>query len=112
MRHLPQLHDRLAYPGLCTLEVIMRAVILAAILSLAALSASAQTATTCKSQADEKKLAGVALKSFTTKCERGGEGSLRCFGEGEEVGGVLLRRASRKSASPTRPALSGARFQD
>jgi len=49
----------------------MRAFLLAAVLSLTAFSASAQTATTtCKSQADEKKLAGAALKSFTTKCER------------------------------------------
>jgi len=47
----------------------MKVVILAALLSIAAFSASAQTAT-CKAQADEKKLAGAALKSFTTKCER------------------------------------------
>jgi len=47
----------------------MKLVILAALLSVAAFSASAQTAT-CKSQADEKKLAGAALKTFMTKCER------------------------------------------
>jgi hypothetical protein len=47
----------------------MKVIILAALLSLAALSASAQTVT-CKTQADEKKLAGAAPKSFTTKCER------------------------------------------
>jgi len=47
----------------------MKIIILAALLSAAAFSASAQTVT-CKPQADEKKLAGAALKSFTTKCER------------------------------------------
>ena len=50
----------------------MKVIILAALLSVAAFSASAQTAT-CKVQADEKKLAGAALKSFTTKCERDGK---------------------------------------
>lgn len=34
-------------------------------------SATAQTATsTCKAQASDKKLAGAALKSFMTKCEK------------------------------------------
>ena len=47
----------------------MKAVIVAALLSMEGFSASAQSAT-CKSQADEKKLAGAALKSFMTKCER------------------------------------------
>jgi len=36
---------------------------------LLTLPAMAQTAT-CKSQADEKKLAGAAMKSFLTKCEK------------------------------------------
>ena len=63
----------------------MRAVLLAAILSLAAFSASAQTATTCKSQADaqatcdtsakEKKLAGAAKTSFTKKCVTDAKGA-------------------------------------
>jgi len=38
-------------------------------LILLTLPATAQTAT-CKSQADEKKVAGVAMKSFLTKCEK------------------------------------------
>jgi hypothetical protein len=43
-----------------------------ALLVLAAASVGAQSAapTTCKAQATEKKLAGAALKSFLTKCER------------------------------------------
>ena len=36
---------------------------------LAATAAHAQAAT-CKAQATEKKLAGAALKSFSTKCEK------------------------------------------
>jgi hypothetical protein len=47
----------------------MRAVIVCTILMLGILPAAAQTAT-CKSQAAEKKLAGAALKSFVTKCEK------------------------------------------
>ena len=44
----------------------MRIVIAAIALSLAATPAFA----TCKSDAEAKKLAGAALKSFMTKCER------------------------------------------
>src|SRR4249920_2038543 len=44
----------------------MKTLVLAAALSLVATSAFA----TCKSDAADKKLAGAALKSFMTKCER------------------------------------------
>ncbi|MEA2842225.1 MAG: hypothetical protein QOF41_3555 [Methylobacteriaceae bacterium] len=47
----------------------MRALTVCTILLLGILPAAAQTAT-CKSQATEKKLAGAALKSFMTKCEK------------------------------------------
>ena len=47
----------------------MRAATACTILLLGILPAAAQTAT-CKSQATEKKLAGAALKSFLTKCEK------------------------------------------
>jgi hypothetical protein len=47
----------------------MRAATVCTILLLGTLPAAAQTAT-CKSQATEKKLAGAALKSFMTKCEK------------------------------------------
>lgn len=47
----------------------MRAVTVCMILMLGILPAAAQTAP-CKSQASEKKLAGAALKSFMTKCEK------------------------------------------
>lgn len=44
----------------------MKTIIFAAIFSLAATSAFAS----CKSDASDKKLAGAALKSFMTKCEK------------------------------------------
>lgn len=37
---------------------------------LLTIGAQAQTTPSCKAQAVEKKLAGAALKSFTTKCEK------------------------------------------
>jgi hypothetical protein len=43
----------------------MKKLVLAAALSLASTSAFA----TCKGEAESKKLAGAALKSFMTKCE-------------------------------------------
>jgi hypothetical protein len=48
----------------------------AAIAVLLATAASAQVPTsTCKVQANEKKLAGAALKSFMTKCQKGAAAS-------------------------------------
>ena len=47
----------------------MRATTICTILMLGIVPAAAQTAT-CKSQAADKKLAGAALKSFMTKCEK------------------------------------------
>jgi hypothetical protein len=49
----------------------MRYLAVAGIIILAATAAGAQTPqSTCKAQADQKKLAGAALKSFMTKCEK------------------------------------------
>jgi Ni/Co efflux regulator RcnB len=49
----------------------MKKMLLAALLSTFAATAFAQDATsTCQSQASDKKLAGAALKSFMTKCQR------------------------------------------
>lgn len=47
----------------------MRKTLLAALLCTLATTAFGQDAT-CKSQASEKNLAGAALKSFMTKCQR------------------------------------------
>ena len=50
----------------------MKKMFLAALLSIFAATAFAQDAatTTCKAQASEKNLAGAALKSFMTKCQK------------------------------------------
>lgn len=47
----------------------MKAIAICTVLMLGILPAAAQTAS-CKSQATDKKLAGAALKSFMTKCEK------------------------------------------
>jgi len=47
----------------------MKKMMFAVLLSTFAATAFAQD-TTCKAQASDKKLAGAALKSFMTKCER------------------------------------------
>ena len=55
----------------------MRYLAVLGIVVLAATTAGAQApAPTCKAQADQKKLAGAALKSFMTKCEK--EASTAC----------------------------------
>jgi len=77
----------------------MKVIILAALLSAAAFSASAQTVT-CKPQADEKKLAGAALKSFTTKCERDAKQRARLRPRKRNCR-ALLKRASRRNARVT-----------
>jgi hypothetical protein len=49
----------------------MKEILLAALLSTAAAAAFAQDAKpTCKAHATEKKLAGAALNSFMTKCQK------------------------------------------
>lgn len=49
----------------------MRYLAVVAMLVVAATAAGAQTpGATCKAQAEQKKLAGAALKSFMTKCEK------------------------------------------
>jgi hypothetical protein len=56
------------WPGrFANLEGDMKAILLAAVVSLCA--AGAAQAASCKAQAGEKKLAGAALTSFMKKCE-------------------------------------------
>jgi len=74
----------------------MRTLILAAILSLAAFSASAQTARTCKSQADEKKLAGAAQKSFMTKCERDAKATCDTSAKDKKLAGAAKTSFTKK----------------
>jgi len=76
----------------------MKAVIVAALLSLAGFSASAQTAT-CKSQADEKKLAGAALKSFMTKCERDAKAACDTSAKEKKLAGAAKTSFTKKCVS-------------
>ena len=77
----------------------MKVIILAALLSAAAFSAPAQTVT-CKPQADEKKVVGAALKSFTTKCERDAKAACEASAKEKKLR-APLKRASRRNARVT-----------
>jgi hypothetical protein len=76
----------------------MKVVILAALVSVAAFSASAQTVT-CKVQADEKKLAGAALKSFTTKCERDAKAACDASAKEKKLAGAAKTSFTKKCTS-------------
>jgi hypothetical protein len=58
---------RLSFVVVTVLEEAMKKIALALAICLAS---SAPAFATCKSDAADKKLAGAALKSFMTKCER------------------------------------------
>jgi psiF repeat len=61
----------LRLPRLATLLCAMRlAVRYLAVVPAATAAAAQAPAPTCKAQADQKKLAGAALKSFMSKCEK------------------------------------------
>ena len=76
----------------------MKAVIVAALLSMEGFSASAQSAT-CKSQADEKKLAGAALKSFMTKCERDAKAACDTSAKEKKLAGAAKTSFTEKCVS-------------
>ena len=76
----------------------MKVIILAALLSVAAFSASAHIVT-CKAQADEKKLAGAALKSFTTKCERDAKAACDASAAEKKLAGAAKASFTKKCAS-------------
>ena len=73
----------------------MRVILLAAVLSLTAFAAAAQTAT-CKAQADEKKLAGAALKSFMGKCERDAKASCEASAKDKKLAGAAKNSFTKK----------------
>ena len=73
----------------------MRPFVLATLVALVASSASAQT-TTCKAQAGEKKLAGAALKSFITKCERDAKASCNASAKEKKLAGAAKTSFTKK----------------
>ncbi|BAT60716.1 hypothetical protein GJW-30_1_03265 [Variibacter gotjawalensis] len=69
----------------------MKAVVLALALSFGATGAYAQTAaatSSCKATATEKKLAGAALKSFMTKCEKDAKASCDISAKEKKLAGA------------------------
>jgi hypothetical protein len=75
----------------------MKKMLLAVVLSTCAATAFAQdTATTCKSQATDKKLAGAALKSFMTKCERDAKTSCTTQAADKKLAGAAKTSFTKK----------------
>jgi len=73
----------------------MRAATICTILMLGIVPAAAQTAT-CKSQATEKKLAGAALKSFVTKCEKDSKATCDTSATEKKLSGAARTSFTRK----------------
>ena len=73
----------------------MRAATICTILMLAVVPAAAQTAT-CKSQASDKKLAGAALKSFLTKCEKDSKATCDASATEKKLSGAARNSFTKK----------------
>jgi uncharacterized membrane protein len=65
----------------------MKRILLAAAITLIASGAYAQD-TTCKASASEKRLAGAALKSFMTKCERDAKSTCEADSKSKKLAGA------------------------
>ena len=85
----------LLFPGTHREGFSMRSFVLATLVALVASSAAAQTAT-CKAQAGEKKLAGAALKSFMTKCERDAKASCDVSAKEKKLAGAAKTSFTKK----------------
>ena len=78
----------------------MRYLAIAAIVVLAATSAGAQAPTaTCKAQAQQKNLAGAALKSFMTKCEKDASASCNKSAAEKKLSGAAKTSNVKKCVS-------------
>jgi hypothetical protein len=73
----------------------MRAIAICTILMLGILPAAAQTPT-CKSQATDKKLAGAALKSFMTKCQKDSKASCDTSATEKKLSGAARTSFTKK----------------
>ena len=69
------------------------------LLTYAVSAASAQTATTCKAQVAEKKLAGAAMTSFIKKCERDAEASCDASAKDKKLAGAAKSSFTKKCVS-------------
>jgi hypothetical protein len=77
------------------MEEAMKSIVLAAALSLVATSAYA----TCKTEAADKKLAGAALKSFMTKCERDAKAKCDADSKAKNLAGAARTSHVKKCVS-------------
>jgi hypothetical protein len=59
-------------------------------------TAHAQSMTTCKAAAAEKKLAGAALKSFMTKCENDAKGACSMSAKEKKLAGAAEKSFTTK----------------
>jgi hypothetical protein len=76
----------------------MRRILLVVALTLFAPAAYAQ-GSTCKSSATEKKLAGAALKSFMTKCERDAKSACDADTKAKKLAGAAKNSHMKKCIS-------------
>jgi hypothetical protein len=60
------------------------------------LVSSAPAFATCKSEAADKKLAGAALKSFMTKCERDAKGTCEADSKSKNLAGAAKNSHMKK----------------
>jgi hypothetical protein len=74
----------------------MKAIVLAAALSLVASVAYAQAPTTCKAQSAEKKLAGAAEKSFMTKCAKDAKAACDAQAKEKKLAGAAKTSFTKK----------------
>lgn len=85
----------------------MKTLVMAAAFSLVATGAFAQSAqtpqaaatTSCKATAAEKKLAGAALKSFMTKCEKDAKASCDLSAKEKKLAGAAKNSHVKKCVS-------------
>jgi hypothetical protein len=73
----------------------MKSIVLAAVLCVCASTAFAQT-TSCKAQATEKKLAGAALTSFLTKCQKDAQASCDMSASEKKLAGAAKTSFTKK----------------
>jgi hypothetical protein len=76
----------------------MKRVLLAAFLAVFASSAYAQSPS-CQSQASDKKLAGAALKSFMTKCQKDAQTACDASAADKKLAGAAKSSFTKKCVS-------------
>lgn len=87
---------------LCAMRLAMRYLAVVAVVVLAATAAAAQApAPTCKAQADQKTLAGAALKSLMGKCEKDAARACSTSATDKKLSGAAKSSHVKQCASDT-----------